>query len=216
MQQYQIEFIEFAMQHNVLSFGEFTLKSGRVSPYFFNSSLFNNGHTLACLGRFYAKKIVATQLEYDMFFGPAYKGIPLTSAVAISFANDYNCMVPYCFNRKEAKNHGEGGITFGAPLNGKVIIIDDVISAGTSVALSVSMINVAGAKAVGAVVALDRQEKGNSELSAVQEVEQNHQIKVMSIITLDNMIEYLTQTPNMSENLEKISEYRATYGIYQP
>ena len=213
MHQYQLEFIKFAMQHNVLRFGEFTLKSGRLSPYFFNSSLFNNGHTLACLGRFYAKKIVAAQLEHDMLFGPAYKGIPLASAVAIAFANDYKRMIPYCFNRKEIKDHGEGGITFGAPLNGKVIIIDDVIAAGTSINHSLAMINAAGAKALAAVVALDRQERGNSELSAVQELEKNHQIKVMSIITLDNMVEYLTRTPNMSENLERIKQYRTTYGV---
>lgn len=213
MHQYQLEFIKFLIQNNALVFGEFTLKSGRLSPYFFNSSLLNNGHTLACLGRFYAKKIVAAKIEHNMFFGPAYKGIPLASAVAISFANDYNRKIPYCFNRKEEKNHGEGGITFGAPLEGKVIIIDDVISAGTSVNFSVAMINKASAEAVGVVVALDRQEKGNSKLSAVQEIEENHKIKVMSIITLDNMVEFLAQTPNMSENLEKICKYRTMHGI---
>lgn len=213
MQKYQLEFIEFAIEHKVLCFGEFTLKSGRLSPYFFNSGLFNDGHSLARLGRFYASAIEAANIDYDMLFGPAYKGIPLASAVAIALADDQNINKPFCFNRKEAKDHGEGGITFGAPLTGKIMIIDDVISAGTSVNLSVDIIKQAGATATGVAIALDRQERGESKLSAVQEVEQRHKIDVISIITLENMIEYLEKTPSMSENLDKIRKYRETYGV---
>jgi len=205
MQKYQLEFIEFAIQHKVLCFGEFTLKSGRLSPYFFNSGLFNDGKSLSRLGRFYAQAIQAT--------GPAYKGIPLASAVAMALADDYDINLPYCFNRKEAKDHGEGGITFGAALKGKNMIIDDVISAGTSVNLSVEIISQAGATTTGVAIALDRQERGEGELSAVQEVEQRHQLKVISIITLENLIEYLEKMPSMSENLDKIRQYRETYGV---
>ena len=213
MQKYQLEFIEFAIEHNVLCFGEFTLKSGRLSPYFFNSALFNDGMSLALLGRFYASAIQAANIEYDMLFGPAYKGIPLASAVAMALADDYDINMPYCFNRKEAKDHGEGGTTFGAPLHGKILIIDDVISAGTSVNLSVEIIKQAGATTAGATIALDRQERGEGKLSAAQEVEQRHQIKVISIITLENMIEYLEKTPGVSENLGKIKRYRESYGV---
>jgi len=213
MQKYQLEFIEFAIEHNVLCFGEFTLKSGRLSPYFFNSALFNDGMSLALLGRFYASAIQAANIEYDMLFGPAYKGIPLASAVAMALADDYDINMPYCFNRKEAKDHGEGGTTLGAPLHGKILIIDDVISAGTSVNLSVEIIKQAGATTAGATIALDRQERGEGKLSAAQEVEQRHQIKVISIITLENMIEYLEKTPGVSENLGKIKRYRESYGV---
>lgn len=213
MQKYQLEFIEFAIEHNVLCFGEFTLKSGRQSPYFFNSGLFNDGKSLARLGRFYARAIQASNLEYDMLFGPAYKGIPLASTVAITLADDHDINVPYCFNRKETKDHGEGGITFGAPLKGKTMIIDDVISAGTSVNLSVEIIKQAGATVAGVAIALDRQERGEAKLSAVQEIEQRHQIGVISIITLENMIEYLEKTPAMAENLDKIRRYRESYGV---
>ncbi len=213
MQKYQLEFIEFAIEHNVLCFGEFTLKSGRLSPYFFNSALFNDGMSLALLGRFYASAIQAANIEYDMLFGPAYKGIPLASAVAMALADDYDINMPYCFNRKEAKDHGEGGTTLGAPLHGKILIIDDVISAGTSVNLSVEIIKQAGATTAGATIALDRQERGEGKLSAAQEVEQRHQIKVISIITLENMIEYLEKTPSVSENLGKIKRYRESYGV---
>jgi len=212
MQKYQLEFIEFAIAHKVLCFGDFTLKSGRQSPYFFNSGLFNDGKSLFRLGRFYASAIQAANIEYDMLFGPAYKGIPLASAVAMTLAEDHDINVPYCFNRKEAKNHGEGGTTFGAPLHGKTLIIDDVISAGTSVNLSVEIIKRTGATTAGVVIALDRQERGEGKLSAVQEVEQRHQISVISIITLENMIEYLEKTPSMSENLGKIRQYQESYG----
>lgn len=212
MQKYQLEFIEFAIERKVLCFGEYTLKSGRQSPYFFNSGLFNDGRSLSRLGRFYASAIQEANIEYDMLFGPAYKGIPLASAVAMSLADDHDINMPYCFNRKEAKDHGEGGTTFGAPLNDKIMIIDDVISAGTSVNLSVEIIKQAGATAAGVAIALDRQEKGEANLSAVQEVEQRHQIKVISIVTLENMIEYLEKTPSMVENLNKIRIYRESYG----
>lgn len=212
MQKYQLEFIEFAIQQQVLCFGEYTLKSGRLSPYFFNSGLFNDGYSLARLGRFYASAIQAANIKYDMLFGPAYKGIPLASAVAISLADDHHINVPYCFNRKEVKDHGEGGLTFGAPLKGKTMIIDDVISAGTSVNLSVEIINQAGATTAGVAIALDRQERGDGKFSAVQEIEQQHQIKVVSIVTLENMIEYLEKIPAMAENLDKIRRYRESYG----
>ncbi len=213
MQKFQLEFIEFAIEHNVLCFGEFTLKSGRLSPYFFNSGLFSDGKSLSRLGRFYANAMQAADIEYDMLFGPAYKGIPLASAVAMALADDHDINLPYCFNRKEAKDHGEGGTTFGASLKGKIMIIDDVISAGTSVNLSVEIVKQAGATTTGVAIALDRQERGEGELSAVQEVEQRHQIKVISIITLENMIEYLEKMPGMSENLDKIGRYRESYGV---
>jgi len=212
MQKYQLEFIEFSIEHKVLCFGDFTLKSGRQSPYFFNSGLFNDGKSLARLGRFYASAIQAANIKYDMLFGPAYKGIPLASAVAMALADDYDINMPYCFNRKEAKDHGEEGTTLGAPLQGKILIIDDVISAGTSVNLSVEIIRQAGATTAGTTIALDRQERGESELSAVQEVEQRHQISVISIITLENMIEYLEKIPRLSENLDRIRQYRESYG----
>ncbi len=212
MKKYQIEFIEFAIAQKVLCFGDFTLKSGRQSPYFFNSGLFSDGKSLSRLGRFYASAIQAANVRYDMLFGPAYKGIPLASAVAMALAGDHDINVPYCFNRKEAKDHGEGGTTFGAPLHGETLIIDDVISAGTSVNLSVEIIKQAGATATGVAIALDRQERGEGELSAVQEVEQRHQIIVISIITLENMIEYLEKIPSMTENLGRIRQYREFYG----
>ncbi|MEE8233341.1 MAG: orotate phosphoribosyltransferase [Gammaproteobacteria bacterium] len=213
MKKYQIEFIEFAIAQKVLCFGDFTLKSGRQSPYFFNSGLFSDGRSLSRLGRFYASAIQAANIKYNMLFGPAYKGIPLASAVAMALAEDHNINVPYCFNRKEVKDHGEGGTTFGAPLHGETLIIDDVISAGTSVNLSVEIIKQAGATTAGVAIALDRQERGEGELSAVQEVEQRHQISVIRIITLENLIEYLEKIPSMSENLGRIRQYQESYGI---
>ncbi len=213
MEAYQTEFIQFALDNGVLRFGEFTLKSGRRSPYFFNSGLFNNGESLAQLGYFYACAIEDSGLEFDMLFGPAYKGIPLASAVAIALASHFDRSVPFCFNRKETKDHGEGGITFGAELEGRVLIVDDVISAGTSINLSVDIIKAAGAKAVAAAVAMDRQERGTGPLSAVQEVEQRHNIKVISIISLADMLEYLELTQDAGKNLAKIRQYREQYGI---
>ncbi len=212
MHDYQNEFIKFAIDYKVLHFGEFTLKSGRQSPYFFNSGLFNDGYSLAKLGRFYARALQQSGLDFDMIFGPAYKGIPLGSALSIAMSEEQNINVPYCFNRKEIKDHGEGGITLGAELSGNVLIIDDVISAGTSVNLSVDIIRSSGANPVAVAIALDRQEKGQGSLSAVQEVEQRHNIKVVSIINLDNLISYLETLKDMSEQLEKIYLYRQEYG----
>ncbi len=213
MQDFQREFIEFTLHNQVLCFGEFTLKSGRQSPYFFNSGLFNSGASLQTLSDFYTQAITASGLKYDMLFGPAYKGIPLASAVAISLALRYKQDVPFCFDRKEAKAHGEGGRTFGAPLAGRVLIIEDVISAGTSVNAAVELIRAAGAVPVGVMIALNRQERGMSERSAIQEVEERHGLKVMSLITLDILIEYLEGLPAMASVLERVQTYRALYGI---
>jgi len=213
MKDYQVDFIQFALENGVLRFGEFTLKSGRNSPYFFNSGLFNNGDSLSQLGYYYACAIEASGIEYDMLFGPAYKGIPLATAVAIALANHFDRSVPFCFNRKEIKDHGEGGIVFGANLQGRVLIIDDVISAGTSINLSVDIIKAAGAEPIAAAVAMDRQERGTGPLSAVQEVEQRHGIRVISIITLEDMVEFLASMPGSDEKITKIRQYRKEYGI---
>ncbi|MDH5325442.1 MAG: orotate phosphoribosyltransferase [Gammaproteobacteria bacterium] len=212
MKPYQQEFIQFALNIEVLRFGEFTLKSGRISPYFFNSGLFNSGASLAALGQYYAQAIENSALQYDMIYGPAYKGIPLAAATVVALAGQYNKDVPYAFNRKEAKDHGEGGSIVGAPLQGKVLIIDDVISAGTSVRESVDIIQAAGAVPAGVVIALDRQERGKSETSAIQEVERDYGLSVASIIQLENLIEYLQQQTGMENMLSKIQEYRKTYG----
>lgn len=213
MLDYQEQFIEFAITRQVLKFGEFTLKSGRTSPYFFNSGLFNDGDSLTRLGRFYARAIIDTDTAFDMLFGPAYKGIPLASTLAIALNEHHGRSLPYCFNRKEAKDHGEGGITLGAPLQGRVLIVDDVITAGTSVRESVQMITDAGATPAGVIIALDRQERGESGLSAIQEIERSHGIPVHAIISLGQLIEYLQNSDNFSQYLEKISEYRKSYGI---
>lgn len=212
MQAYQKDFIEFALSQNVLRFGEFTLKSGRISPYFFNAGLFNTGVALAKLGQFYAQAIVDAKIKYDVLFGPAYKGIPLASSCAVALADHHNQDVPYSFNRKEAKDHGEGGNIVGAPLQGKVLIIDDVITAGTAIREAMDIIQNAGAQAAGVVIALDRQEKGQAELSAIQEVEQNFGIPVISIIKLADLVEYLTDQKT-DDVLEKIQAYRDKYGI---
>ncbi|MGH8119285.1 MAG: orotate phosphoribosyltransferase, partial [Gammaproteobacteria bacterium] len=196
----------------VLCFGDYVLKSGRSSPYFFNAGLFNDGTSLARLGQFYASAIMASGIEFDMLFGPAYKGIPLASSVAIALAGIFGRSVPFCFCRKEIKDHGEGGMLFGAKLEGRVLIVDDVISAGTAVNDSVRIIRQAGAAAAGVVVAMDRQERGTGMLSAVQEVEQCHGIRVISVVTLDHVIQYLETLPGMAANLEKIREYRGLYG----
>jgi len=213
MHTYQLEFIEFAIKQEALCFGEFTLKSGRVSPYFFNSGLFNDGESLQKLGLCYRQAIEQSGVEFDMLFGPAYKGIPLASAVAISYSTDQHRSLPYCFNRKEVKDHGEGGLTMGAPLAGRVLLIDDVITAGTSVKLSRQIIIAAEAKPVGIAIALDRQERGQGKFSAIQEIEQEHEMKVISIISLDNLVEYLASRADMSKNLAKINEYRQQYGV---
>jgi len=213
MQPYQKEFIEFAIAHKVLCFGDYTLKSGRRSPYFFNTGLFSDGASLATLGHFYASAITASGIDFDMLFGPAYKGIPLAASVAIALSGSFRRNVPFCFNRKEIKDHGEGGSFFGASPAGKVLIVDDVISAGTSVNNSVNIIRQAGAAPAGVTVAMDRQERGADLLSAVQETEQRHQIKVISIVTLDNVIESLEVRKDMQAHLERISEYRRLYGV---
>ena len=213
MQQYQREFLDFAIASEVLRFGEFTLKSGRVSPYFFNAGLFNTGGALAKLGRFYADAIVNAGIEFDTLFGPAYKGIPLASATAVALADHHGRDVPYCFNRKEAKAHGEGGNIVGAPLQGRVLIIDDVITAGTAVRESMDIIQAANARPAGVLIALDRQERGSGELSAIQEVEQQYNIPVTSIASLDDLLEYLGDHPDQAKSLEAMQEYRGRYGV---
>jgi orotate phosphoribosyltransferase len=206
------EFIEFAIQKNVLKFGEFKTKAGRLSPYFFNAGLFNDGESLLKLGEFYAETIKKSQIEFDMLFGPAYKGITLVAAIAIAFAkNGHN--VPYAYNRKEAKNHGEGGVIVGAPLAGRVLIIDDVISAGTSVRESIDLIAQCGAIACGVAIALDRQEKGLGELSAVQEVETLHKLPVCSIANLSDLLEFTKQQSSLAQHLLRIQLYRQQYGV---
>ena len=213
MHEYQREFIDFAVNIGVLQFGEFVLKSGRKSPYFFNAGLFNTGGSLARLGRYYAKAIETSEIPFDMLFGPAYKGIPLAAATCIALADHHNRDLPFAFNRKEAKDHGEGGIIVGAPLKGRVLVIDDVISAGTSVRESVQIINAHSAHLAGVVIALDRQERGQGDLSAIQEVEKTFGINVVSIINLENMITYLSQKPDMTKSLEMILAYRKQFGV---
>jgi len=212
MHDYQREFIEFAIASDVLRFGEFTLKSGRISPYFFNAGLFNTGAALARLGRYYAAALQQSGLDVDVLFGPAYKGIPLAAATAISLARDFDRDLPYCFNRKEAKDHGEGGSVVGAPLAGRVLIVDDVITAGTAVRESMAIIDAAGAKPAGVLIYLDRQERGTGELSAIQEVERSYGIPVVSIVALEQVVEYLADQPQMAESLARIEEYRGRYG----
>ncbi|GMQ88638.1 MAG: orotate phosphoribosyltransferase [Gammaproteobacteria bacterium] len=213
MQPYKKEFLEFAIQAGVLRFGEFTLKSGRTSPYFFNAGLFNTGQHLARLGRFYARTIVDSGIRFDVLFGPAYKGIPLATAAGIALADHHNLNVPYCFNRKETKDHGEGGNLVGAPLQGDILIIDDVITAGTAIRESLAIIDKAGARAAGVVIALDRQERGQSERSAIQEVEQDLGLKVTSIIKLEELQEFLADKPDYSSALQAIKLYREQYGV---
>jgi orotate phosphoribosyltransferase len=209
---YKQEFIQFALDLEVLRFGKFTLKSGRISPYFFNSGLFNSGASLARLGRFYATAILDAELEFDMLYGPAYKGIPLAAATAIALADQHQRDVPYAFNRKEAKDHGEGGSIVGAPLQGKVLIIDDVISAGTSVRESVELITQAGATPSAVSIALDRQERGTGAQSAVQEVAQQFSMPVANIIGLQDLIGYLRARGN-PEQLQQILDYQHEYGV---
>jgi len=213
MQDYKRQFIQFAIENQVLRFGEFTLKSGRISPYFFNAGLFNTGAHLAKLGRFYASAIVDSGIAFDTLFGPAYKGIPLASAAAIALAEQHQRSVPWCFNRKEAKDHGEGGNIVGAPLQGKILIIDDVITAGTAIRESMDIIQAAGASAAGVVIALDRQERGKGEKSAIQEVEQNFGIQVVSIITLADLMSYLKNDAELVQYLPAVEAYRAQYGV---
>ncbi|CBL44101.1 Orotate phosphoribosyltransferase [gamma proteobacterium HdN1] len=218
MEAYQRAFIEAALARQVLKFGAFTLKSGRQSPYFFNAGLFNTGLALAELGRFYADAIVHSKVEFDLLFGPAYKGIPIASATVVALADQHHRDVPWCFNRKEAKDHGEGGSLVGAPLQGRVLIIDDVITAGTAIREVMSIIQQSQATLGGVVVALDRQERGRGDLSAIQEVERDFGVKVTSIIQLEHLIEYLAEqageVPHFPEHLAAIKKYRDQYGIH--
>ena len=213
MQSYKKEFLKFAIDAGVLSFGSFTLKSGRVSPYFFNAGQFNTGEHLARLGRFYAQAITEAKISFDVLFGPAYKGIPLATAASIALADHHQRNTLYCFNRKEAKTHGEGGNLVGADLSGKILIIDDVITAGTAIRESLEIINAAGAQAEGVVIALDRQERGKGDRSAIQEVEQDLGLQVISIVTLAELQEYAAEHAGMEANLAAIAAYRAEYGI---
>ncbi|MDF2939859.1 MAG: orotate phosphoribosyltransferase [Gammaproteobacteria bacterium] len=213
MKPYQIEFIEFAIEHNVIKFGEFTLKSGRKSPYFFNAGLFNTGEALAKIGQWYAEAITDSKVSFDQLFGPAYKGIPLVSSVAIALSDKQHKNYPYSFNRKEAKDHGEGGNIVGAPLNGKILVVDDVITAGTAFRETIKLFNEANIKPAGLVIALDRQEKGQGSLSAVQEIEQEFNIPVISLINLQTLIDYLSEQNQDKRLLESIQAYRQAWGI---
>ncbi|MFC3393083.1 orotate phosphoribosyltransferase [Aidingimonas halophila] len=215
MQPYQREFIEFAIEQGVLRFGEFTLKSGRVSPYFFNAGLFKSGASLARLGRFYAQAIIDSGVTADVLFGPAYKGIPLAATSAVALADNHDCDMPFAFNRKEAKDHGEGGNIVGAELSGRILIIDDVITAGTAIGEVMSLIDAAGASAAGVVIALDRQERGSGATSAIQDVEARYGMPVISIVTLDDVLAYLEQHAGeeLAPHAEAVRAYRARYGV---
>jgi orotate phosphoribosyltransferase len=212
MSDFRQEFIDFAVARGVLCFGEFRTKAGRLSPYFFNAGLFNDGETLRLLGQFYAKAILAADTAFDVLFGPAYKGIPLVTATSIALAG-FGRNLPFCFNRKEAKDHGEGGLTVGAPLAGRVLIVDDVISAGTSVRESVDIIRTAGGQPAGVLIALDRMERGSGKLSATQEVQHQFRIPVMSIATLDDVANFLRARAQMAEHLQSIQRYRKEFGV---
>ena len=212
MTDFRQDFLHFALEQNVLKFGQFTTKAGRQSPYFFNAGLFNDGYSMLQLARFYARSIIASEVKFDMLFGPAYKGIILAAATAMMLA-EQDINVPYAYNRKEAKDHGEGGILVGAPLQGKVLIIDDVISAGTSVRESVQIIQQFGASPAGVAIALDRMEKGNSHTSAVQEVQQHYQIPVIPIATLDNLLQMLESENSLAEYRQPVANYRKQYGV---
>ncbi len=217
MKDYQREFIEFAIEKQVLRFGEFTLKSGRVSPYFFNAGMFKTGGDLARLGRFYAATLIDAKIDFDLVFGPAYKGIPIATTTTVALYDHHNIDVPYCFNRKEAKTHGEGGSLVGAELEGKIMLVDDVITAGTAIRESMEIIKTHGAQLSGVLIALDRQEKGQGELSAIQEVERDFGTQVAAIVTLGDVVSFLEEKvakqPELAENLASIKKYRLNYGI---
>ncbi|MGF1698056.1 orotate phosphoribosyltransferase [Vibrio lamellibrachiae] len=213
MKAYQREFIEFALEKEVLKFGEFTLKSGRKSPYFFNAGLFNTGRDLARLGRFYAAALADSGIDYDVIFGPAYKGIPIATTTAVALADHHDTDVPYCFNRKEAKNHGEGGNLVGSALEGRIMLVDDVITAGTAIRESMEIIQANGADLAGVLVAIDRQEKGKGELSAIQEVERDFGCAIISIVSLTDLVTFLEEKGTDAANLESVKAYRAQYGI---
>lgn len=213
MQAYQQQFIELAIARKALCFGEYTLKSGRVSPYFFNAGLFSSGAALAALGRCYANAIVESGVEFDVLFGPAYKGIPLAAVTATALADHFGRDVPYVYNRKEAKDHGEGGLIVGEPMKGKVLIIDDVITAGTAVREVMTLIEANDAEPAGVVIGLNRAERGQGELSAIQEVEKDYKVPVVSIVDLAQIITYLQGQPDQAENVTKITAYRQQYGV---
>ena len=215
MQEFQENFLNFVIENEILRFGEFTLKSGRKSPYFFNSGLFNTGEKLSFLASCYAYAIVGAGVNYDVLFGPAYKGIPLATATAMALANEHKVNKPYCFNRKEKKAHGEGGAIVGAELSGDVLIVDDVITAGTAVREAAEIINSNGARLNGIAVAMDRQEKGIGSLSAIQEIEKLYQIKVVSIISLKDIVAYLSASKNeqLQSYLDAVVSYREKYGV---
>ena len=213
MKAFQRDFIEFAIERGVLKFGEFTLKSGRVSPYFFNAGLFNRGGDLATLGRFYANALMDAGVEFNVLFGPAYKGIPIATTTAVALADNHNLDVPYCFNRKEAKTHGEGGNLVGSPLEGKVMLVDDVITAGTAIRESMTLIEQQQASLSGVLIALDRQERGKGELSAIQEVERDFNTQVISIVSLADVVSYLGEKGGFDSEIAAINTYRENYGI---
>ncbi|WP_277052404.1 orotate phosphoribosyltransferase [Zestomonas thermotolerans] len=213
MQAYQRDFIRFAIERGVLRFGQFTLKSGRVSPYFFNAGLFNSGAALARLGQYYAEALIASGVAFDVLFGPAYKGIPLAAATAVALADKHGRDLPWCFNRKEAKDHGEGGTLVGAPLEGRVLIIDDVITAGTAIREVMQIIRAQPAQPAGVLIALDRQERGQGELSAIQEVERDFGMPVISIVSLAQVLEYLSEDAELKRHLPAVQAYRDQYGI---
>ncbi|QOH79615.1 orotate phosphoribosyltransferase [Plesiomonas shigelloides] len=217
MKAYQREFIEFALRKQVLRFGEFTLKSGRKSPYFFNAGLFNTGRDLAQLGRFYAAALNESGVEFDLLFGPAYKGIPIATTTAVALADHYDRDVPYCFNRKEAKTHGEGGNLVGSALQGRVMLVDDVITAGTAIRESMEIIAANQASLAGVMIALNRMERGQGDLSAIQEVERDYGCQVIAIITLNDLISYLEEQvasqPELAPYLDAVRAYRAEYGV---
>ena len=213
MKAYQREFIEFALEKDVLKFGEFTLKSGRKSPYFFNAGLFNTGRDLARLGRFYAAALADSGIEFDVLFGPAYKGIPIATTTAVALADHHDIDTPYCFNRKEAKDHGEGGNLVGSALEGRIMLVDDVITAGTAIRESMEIIQANGADLAGVLVAIDRQEKGKGELSAIQEVERDFGCAIISIVSLTDLVTFLEEKGTDKEHLEAVKAYRAEYGI---
>ena len=215
MQDFQSEFLEFVIKDKILRFGEFTLKSGRVSPYFFNAGLFNTGRKLAFLAKCYAAAIANSNQQFDVLFGPAYKGIPLAAATSIALADNHGADKPFCFNRKEVKGHGEGGLIVGAELAGRVLIIDDVITAGTAIKEAMEILHANGAELSGVAVAMDRQEKGTGELSAIQEIEENYQIKVVNIINLQNIIDFLEAASDnlLQQHLVAVTKYRQEFGI---
>jgi orotate phosphoribosyltransferase len=215
MQDYQRDFLDYVIRRRILRFGEFTLKSGRKSPYFFNAGLFNTGEALAFLGRSYAAAIMASGVDFDLLFGPAYKGIPLVSAASVALAERHGRDLPWCFNRKEAKDHGEGGSIVGSPLEGRVLVVDDVITAGTAIREVMGIIDAAGARAAGVVVALDREERGQGELSAIGEIREAYGIPVHSIVALRQIVDYLEQQDDaqLREHLPALKAYREQYGV---